>query len=370
VADALESARVDLLTTMMSLHSERDWSDRLLASIVEGIITLDGENKITFFSHGAERITGWSKTKVIGHLIDDVFKIIDSDESFSTLIPSMPSGRQKFDIQVADNRIVSLAITSAQLSRSGEKEKEIAFVFRDISEEEAVHRLLGHFLANVAHEFLTPLSALEASIEILLDQTPDLSPGELNELHTSLHLGILGLHNLVINLLESANIEARRFRISPRAADLGNIISDAVQTIQPLLIKYEQRLTLQLPLEIPSVRADARRTVQVLTNLLSNASRYGPPGDEIALCVTIKKENVHIAVVDKGPGIPPEHRSNIFRRFVFPQANDAISKEGAGLGLSVVKAIVTAQNGQVGVDENPAGGSIFWFTLPIVKEGL
>ena len=368
VAKTLENARIDLLATLTSLQNERDWSEHLLASIVEGIITLDDGGHITFFSHGAERITGWQAIEVMGRLVDDVFILAEYESPFRSILPSVSGGRQKADVVLADNQVASLAITSSQLTRSGESETEIALVFRDISEEEAIHRLLGHFLANIAHEFRTPLSALEASIELLLDQAPDLDPAELQQLHISLHLGILGLHTLVDNLLESANIEARRFRISPRDTDLGNIIAEAVQTMQPLLAKYEQHLTAELPVNIPTVRADPRRTVQILINLLSNASRYGPPGEEIVLRVTADTQYARVEVIDRGPGIPPEHHTNLFRRFVFPHTDDAISQAGAGLGLSVVKAIVEAHGGQVGVNDQQGGGSIFWFTLPNARE--
>ena len=138
--------------------------------------------------------------------------------------------------------------------------------------------------------------------------------------------------------------------------------------MQPLLSKYEQFLTVELPVEIPVVQADPRRTVQVLINLLSNASRYGPPGEEIILQVKTNPPYVRLEVIDQGPGIPLEQRESIFRRFVFPHDEDAISKAGAGLGLSVVKAIVLAHGGQVGVDDQTDGGSIFWFTLPIDSE--
>ncbi len=370
VAHALEHARVDLRATLTSLQSERDWSDDLLASIVEGIVTLDGKGYITFFSQGAERITGWSKTEVIGHSIDDIFQLAATKQPFSSILPVLPDKRKTADVLLANNKIASLAITETKLARSSGEETEIALVFRDISEEEAVQRLLGQFLASVAHEFRTPLSALEASIELLLDQAPELKPDELHELHTSLHLSILGLHTLVNNLLESANIEARRFRISPRTSDLEEIIPEAVRIMQPLLLKYGQRLVVEFPFNIPVVHADPRRTVQVLTNLLSNASRYGPPDKEIVLQVTSSLQYVRIAIIDQGPGIPPEHRDSLFHRFIFPHADDAVSQAGAGLGLSVVKAIVEAHNGQVGMDNRAGGGSIFWFTLPVAKETI
>jgi PAS domain S-box-containing protein len=368
VARALDNARIDLFATLTSLENERDWSGNLLASSGEGIVTLDTDHRITFFSHGAERLTGWVNEEVLGLPINKVFQLANSEQKFSSLLLSDPGGYQKADVLLSDKRIVSFSITSAQLTRSGEKESELALVFRDISEEEAVHRLLGYFIANFAHELRTPLTALEASIELLLDQDGDLNPDERLELYNSLHLGIIGLHTLVDNLLESANIEARRFRISPRSADIGMILAEAVQTMQPLLIKYEQRLTAELPVDLPGVEADPRRIVQVLVNLISNASRYGPPAEEIILKVTTTPPYVRLAVIDRGPGIPPEHRANIFRRFKYPHADDAISKAGAGLGLSVVKAIVLAHGGEVGVQDRPGGGSIFWFTLPIAKE--
>ncbi|MCJ7622923.1 MAG: ATP-binding protein, partial [Anaerolineaceae bacterium] len=366
VAHALEHARVDLLNTMSNLRREKDWVEHLVASIVEGIMTLDHSGHITYFSQGAERITGWSQNEVINQSCDEIFLLIETTEPFSESIPP-PGQRKKITVKLAEARTATLAITGAQLLPSDVKDAQVVLVLRDISEEEAVHRILGQFLANIAHEFHTPLSALEASIELLLDQASELNASELQELHTSLYLGTLRLHTLVDNLLESANIEARRFRVSPRASDLGNIIAEAVQTMQPLLAKYEQHLTLELPVDIPIVRADPHRMVQVLINLLSNASRYGPPGEEIVLRVTSNSQYGHVAVIDRGPGIPPEHHANLFQRFVYPHAGDAVSQAGAGLGLSVVKAIVTAHGGQVGVDDNPAGGSIFWFTLPISR---
>lgn len=367
VAQALEAARTDLLNTLTFLQSERDWGEHLLSSIVEGIVTLDSKGKITYFSHGAERITGWSRDEVMGKTSEEVFQPALGDDSFIHLIPA-PGKRAKVDVLLSAGKQASLAITRAELAPTDAALAEIALVFRDISEEEAVHRLLGHFLANVAHEFRTPLAALAASIELLLDQSPELSHDEINELLISLHLGILGLQTLVDNLLESASIEAGHFRIFPRATDLGKIVADSIETMRPLLNKYGQRLVLDLPADIPVVRADPRRSIQVLVNLINNASKYGPADDEIELKVTRINDMARIQVIDRGAGIGKNARQNLFRRFVYPADDDHLSPSGAGLGLSVVKAIVEAHGGDVGVEDNPHGGSIFWFTLPIVKD--
>jgi len=364
VAQALESARVDLQHMLDQLRGEKAWVDHLLEAIVEGIITLDPHNRIKFFSSGAERITGWQRDDVLNRHCDDVFQPLETSQPFSQFIPP-PGRRYKINVALAQQRQATLSVTGAQLMPPESGDARIALVFRDVSEEEAVHRLMGHFLANVAHEFRTPLTAVAASVELLMDQAPDLTQTELQELLLSLHMGILGLQKLVDNLLESASIEAGRFRVNVRPTDLGKIIAEAIRMMQPLLNKHQQQLVLELPTAIPRVQADSRRTVQALVNLLSNASKYGPDEAEISITATLKQNQVRVAVGDRGPGVPREERHDLFRRLVYPGAGSDKSQYGAGLGLSVVKAVVEAQGGQVGVEDRPGGGLIFWFTLPL-----
>jgi len=367
LAQALEGARDDLKRTLTELGQEKAWTDHLLEAIVEGIVTLDRKGRITFFSRGAEQITGWQRDEVLGLSCDRVFQLLETDAPFSQLIPA-PGRRQKVAVALRDGREAILAVTGARLLPPDGEEARVALVFRDVSDAEAVHRLLGHFLANVAHEFRTPLSALAASVELLLDQAPDLTAAELEELLTSLYLGVLGLQTLIDNLLESASIEAGHFRVHPRPSNLGEIIAAAIHTMQPLLDKHGQRLVVELPVAIPMVRADPRRVTQVLVNLLSNANKYSPDEAKIEVAAAVRGEWVRVTVTDSGSGVPPSFRKDLFRRFVHPDVGNAHGQVGAGLGLSVVKAIVDAHGGNVGVDDHPDGGSIFWFTLPRVSE--
>jgi PAS domain S-box-containing protein len=364
VAQALESARVDLQRTLRHLRRQREWTSQLLEAIVEGIVTLDEHGRVSFFSAGAERITGWKRDQVLGHQFDQVLRPVETVQPFSELLPS-PGQRRKITVVLAGGQRATLAITGARLAPSEAGDAEAVFVFRDVSEEEAVHLLLGHFIANIAHEFRTPLSALAASIELLMDQAFDLSSAELGELLNSLHLGTLGLQTLVDNLLESASIETGHFRVSPRPADLAQLIGEATGITQPLLDKRGQRLVVKLPTTIPVVSADPRRTVQVIINLLSNANKYSPDQTDISVSATVRERWAQVNIADQGPGIPQDQRETIFDRFAYHDTEVNEAQYGAGLGLSVVKAIVKAQGGEVGVDDNPGGGSIFWFTLPI-----
>ena len=364
VAQSLEGARVDLLRTLTDLKREKAWVNHLLESIVEGIMTLDRYGRITYFSHGAERITGWSRDEVLNHSCDRIFRLIETNELLSQFIP-VPGKRKRISVELAGGRQATLAVSGARLAPLDAGDAQVALVFRDVSDEDALRRLLGYFLANVTHEFRTPLSALAASVELLLDQAPDLSAAELQELLISIHLGTLGLQTLVDNLLDSASIEAGRFRILPRQSDLGEIIAEAAQTMQPLFEKYAQHLIVELPATIPGVRVDMRHIVQVLINLLSNASKYGPSDAEITIRASVDDNWCKVEVADQGMGIPTEQRANLFHRFVNPGVVNTHASVGVGLGLSVVKAIVDAHGGQVGVNDSPGGGAVFWFTLPI-----
>jgi signal transduction histidine kinase len=138
--------------------------------------------------------------------------------------------------------------------------------------------------------------------------------------------------------------------------------------MQPLLEKYEQKMVVDLPDSLPLVRADPRRIEQVLVNLLSNANKYGPGDAEIILRVTSLDGWVRVSVADQGSGIPTGRREYLFERFDYTSEDDLSRKAGAGLGLSVVKAIVEAHGGSVAVEDLVGGGSEFWFTLPMADE--
>jgi signal transduction histidine kinase len=145
---------------------------------------------------------------------------------------------------------------------------------------------------------------------------------------------------------------------------MGEIIRETVRLIQPLLNKRGQRISLKGLSGALPVSADPRRTAQVVINLLSNASKYSPDEAEISLAAVGGDQWVRITVADRGPGVPAEQRQQLFGRFVRSSKAGETAQYGVGLGLSVVKAIVEAQGGQVGVDERPGGGALFWFVLP------
>ncbi|HEY44295.1 MAG TPA: hypothetical protein G4O11_09970, partial [Anaerolineae bacterium] len=311
-----------------------------------------------------ERISGYAQNQILGQSINQVLRLPQGEGVFTDHLPP-PGKTRQLNILTQSGRQATLSITNTQLMAPITESSQMALVIRDITEEEAAQNLRSYFLANISHEFRTPLSAINASVELLLEELEDLSTAEIGELLNSIHMSVSGLQTLIDNLLESLSIEAGRFSIHRRRIDLNQVVIDAVRMMTPLLNRRRQQLTVEGPDDLPHVYADPTRLTQVLVNLLSNASKYGPIGMEIDLNIEkINEGFLRITVSDRGPGISPAERKDIFRRFVRLDTHED-TQYGIGLGLSVVKVIVNEHGGEVGVGPRPDGGSIFWFTIPL-----
>ena len=366
LANTLEDARITLQHSMEQLQAEKAWIEHLLNSIVEGTLTLDNQNRITFASAGVGKIIESEPDKIIGRKVDEVFVATEGEIAFSGQLPS--AGQQaRVSIKLNNGQERLLSISKTNLLPPVASDANRALVIRDVSNEEYIHRLLGDFMANITHEFRTPLSALEASSELLLDNLHSLSQTEIKELLTSLNLGITNLQTLIDNLIEASSIEAGRFKVSLRAVPFDAILQEAQEMIQPLVEKHNLKLVIAPVTESLLVKADQRRTVQVLVNLLSNAIKYSPEDGRIQIDHFVSDKALRVEITDEGSGVPLNQRGNLFRRFSHLDSPNERTRQGAGLGLSVVKAIVEAQQGEVGIRDIPEGGASFWFTLPLVK---
>ncbi len=395
LATALQKSQARMLQAIHDHASARDWLDSLIQAVVEGIVTIDSKGRVTFLNQKAALLTSLSAEAAIGQHINELFPVAeDGSASFIDLIPR-PGSKAQISIggslrppgnhhptrtgnrpgQSAPrrlsapivNRKVVLEITATALPGANGQSGQTALVLRDISEEQLLSNLRSYFLANITHEFRTPLSTFNASIELLMNEAEDLSAAEMRALLKPVHLSLLGLQTLIDNLLESSSIEAGRFVIRKRPVELQQLIVNALQMVQPLVERRQQVITLFEPPQLPALNADGTRLTQVLINLLTNASKYSPIGEAIELLIRREAGCLRITVADRGPGVPSTELATLFQNFV--RANHhAEDQYGVGLGLYVVKTTVEAHDGRVGVDTRPDGGSLFWFELPLAEE--
>jgi signal transduction histidine kinase len=173
------------------------------------------------------------------------------------------------------------------------------------------------------------------------------------------------LNRLIDDLQDLAQVESGHLRLEKTEENLDEIILSTVENYIPICRKQDLDLSYDISAGLPTVNVDAKRIAQILRNLLSNAIDYTPPGGKIVIKAEIEDHFIRVVVKDTGSGIAPEHIPYIFERFYRADSSRTRSTGGSGLGLSIVKQLVQAHGGQVGVDSTPGSGSDFFFTVPV-----
>lgn len=243
----------------------------------------------------------------------------------------------------------------------------IYLAFKNFVRLQELDRLKSNFVTEVSHELRTPLSAILASSELLYHHGERLSSDHIQQLSRSSYESSNHLFRLVENLLNATTLQSGTLHIRPVSVALEEMIGDAVTQVQPFLESKQQQVSIDVPNDLPEVLADPQHIVQVLINLLTNASKYSEAESTIGISCSTQSDLVRIAVTDQGIGIPEDQQSHIFERFYRVPANTMTSVVGSGLGLSIVKSLVELHKGDVGVSSRPGKGSVFWFTLPQVS---
>jgi signal transduction histidine kinase len=255
--------------------------------------------------------------------------------------------------------------TPMDLPRSNDELGDLAKQMDNIRHQLAQGR--DEFILNVAHELRGPLASLRTSIDLLGEDYAVMSKRDMKMMLQKLQKAAVKFQTLVESLVDVGNIQAGRFRIRPAPTNFHRMLNDAIELIRPLLDTREQQLDVKV--SVPdncTLLVDRPRAIQVIINLLNNASKYGLEGQPIVLSASSKSGFVVIEVTDSGPGIPLEEQAQVFERYYRAKRADE-EGVGIGLGLALAKGIVLAHGGQMGVRSRVGEGTTFWFTLPEVQ---
>jgi signal transduction histidine kinase len=364
LAGTLEEMRWRLLRLTADLRRQQAESQAIITGIVEGVFSVDRERRIRYVNPQAAALLGQTPEAMIGRFCGDVLNpqpvggVRPCAEHCPIIHARFRDGAHATEqLTLPDGRRRTVVITSAPFTDDQQVQ-----VLRDETERETVRRLRDNVLANISHEFRTPLSAQLASIELLLDQLPTLSTDQIGQLILALQRGTLRLTQLIDNLLESARIEAGRFAIRQRPLALDEVVEEALELTRPLLTQREQNVALDLPFPLPQINGDAPLLTQVFVNLLANANKFAPAGSTITIGGEVDLKSVTLWVEDQGPGLPQGNGGALFGQFV-RSAGDEPEQSGVGLGLWIVQTIVERHGGMVAA-QNSAPGTRIRVTLP------
>jgi K+-sensing histidine kinase KdpD len=236
-------------------------------------------------------------------------------------------------------------------------------VIRDETELEAVRRARDSVLANISHEFRTPLAAQLASIELLLEGLEHMPRAQLQELVASLERGTLRLTQLIDNLLESVRIESGQFAIRHQSVSLAEVVEDARALVGSLLAQRRQTLSEDLPEDLPLVNGDKTRLTQVFVNLLANANKFAPEDSVVRIGAQTLGASVRAWVEDEGAGPAAADGEELFARFRRGGAEP--EPAGLGLGLWLVKSIIERHGGSIDFERTAEGRTRFSLTVPV-----
>jgi signal transduction histidine kinase/HAMP domain-containing protein len=258
----------------------------------------------------------------------------------------------------------SLAVTAANL---GSHDAGVVWTVRDMSERARLERAKSEFVATASHELRSPLTSIKGFVE-LLQRSPENMSDRQREFVDIILKSTDRLVELVNDLLDVARIEADHVEINRRPIDVGEVVHDVVELMEPRVLAKKQNLTAYVAPTLPPALADPGRVRQIVANLLTNAHLYTPEGGNLHVGVEPDRAWVQIVVADSGVGMSEEETARIFDRF-YRAGNRSGSNPGTGLGLSIVKSLVDLHFGQISVESEVGRGSVFRVRLPAAVPG-
>jgi signal transduction histidine kinase len=239
---------------------------------------------------------------------------------------------------------------------------QLAVAFNRMSEElENLERTRRDLVANVSHELKTPIAAIRAHLENLLDgvERPDPRTLEVMLVQTE------RLGRLVEQLLDLSRLESGEMPLERRSVDVDDVVSRVISEISVSRHAGDLTINREIPEDLPPLDADPERLHQVLFNLVDNAVRFTPPGGEVTIGAERRDGRVEVRVSDTGVGIAPEHLPRLFERFYRVDPSRSRDDGGTGIGLAIARSVVEAHGGHIRAASEPGRGSTFTFDLPV-----
>lgn len=346
--------------TIRTLTEERNLSSAILGSMVEGVAVVNGQERLVFANPGFASILGLDVPPVAGKPLLEVVRQTELIEAVRRVLVGEP--RVEAEIATGTLRQHFFAATVASV-RAGDTTGAV-IVLHDITELRKLERIRRDFVANVSHEFRTPLTAIQGFAETLLAGALD------DPQNRGRFLGIILEHarrlaRLTEDLLKLSQMDADRLELEIRSVSVAQLIESCYETARHRAAEKGLTLSLDLPGRLPDVAGDARRLQEVLQNLLDNAIQYTIEGGKITLSAVLRRDEVVFTVSDTGIGIPLSDQPRIFERFYRVDAARSREAGGTGLGLAIAKHLVEVHGGRLWVESEVGVGSQFHFSVPV-----
>jgi PAS domain S-box-containing protein len=352
---ASASASVANADLYQRVAEERERSGAILANIADGIVAVGRDDRIVLWNSMAEEITGVQASEALGRLVPEVLqRELAADGGAG-------SGERRIAIRRGRNEVWLALSEAVMLDPAGVVAGRI-FAFRDVSRERIVDEMRSDFVSTVSHELRTPLTSIYGFAETLMRDDVEFAHAERETFLRYIATESERLIRIVDDLLNVARLEAGTLAVTLEPTDLGAVVREAAAAARKLDSSLHRFAVEIEPAEL-TVRADREKLRHVLAGLLDNAVTYSPEGGKISITAKARAEAAEITVADEGIGISPADQQRIFMKFF--RSDRAPGGQGTGLGLFLVRGLVTAMGGRIWVTSEEGAGSRFTFELPL-----
>ena len=246
----------------------------------------------------------------------------------------------------------AVALDQQRLAAEAEAAKPIA----------AADKMRTALLAAVSHDLRTPLASAKAAVTSLRSADVNWAAEDHDELLATADESLDRLTHLVDNLLDMSRLQAGALSLFPRPAGLDEIVSRALDNLDPAA----RGITVDIPESLPEINVDPAMLERVIANLVENALRYSPPGRSPLLTASALGDQVELRVVDRGPGIPEKDRDRVF--VPFQRLGDTDNTTGVGLGLALSRGLAEAMGGTLTAEDTPGGGLTMTVSVPVAAQ--
>jgi len=336
------------------------------ASMTEGVLVLDNEDRIEIFNRAFRHMVASQYGDVVGKTLIEAFRNIELQKTFDRFKSSGKPATQELTLGETMPIILDVSI-SAIKGVPGEEKTMI--VFHDVTRLKKLEKMRVDFVANVTHEIRTPLTAILGFIETLQE-------GAIEEKETAQKfLEIIARHarrlnRLVEDLLTISDIELGEMQFFFESVSLSGILDNVLPVVEPRVGEKKMTLLKTLPEDLPPIRADRDRLVQIFLNVLDNAIKFTPESGKVSISASLEEDgHVAVRIADTGVGIPRDEVSRLGERFYRVDKTRSRELGGTGLGLSIVKHLMTAHGGRMEIESQLGQGTTVSLYFPVMDDG-
>lgn len=348
--------------------SEKRKSESIVASIADGLIMTDGDLRVLHLNRVVADLFAVDASAAIGRPVMQVIP----DRRITTMI----AGAARGELPGRESAPTDLMIEGShgrwhfrpKLTRIEDAEGGtygVLTLLHDVTQFKELDRMKSDFIATLSHEFRTPLTSIGMTVDILNQEILGSLNERQKELVDSAREDCVRLTKLSRELLQLSKLESGRLQLRDEELDVGGLVESCLRPLQLPFQEKDVRLEARVAPGIPPLLADEQQISSVLSNLVSNALKFTPPGGRVTVRAREERGSLLVEVEDTGVGIAPEHRDSIFDKFV--QVKHAVSSTpgSVGLGLAIAKEIVELYGGRIWVQSEVGRGSVFAFSMPL-----